>query len=155
MLSKNSTFSDRIRRGRVFEDVVRRHWRDTNKFGELHFERATRLHNKRGRVDIFIDDDNADFATVIELKMSDWDAMKAHRIRPNAMRHVRQIWRYIDGELSDDRDICPAVIYPYTPQTPGRKEQIEDILYGQWGIVVLWFDTEQNIEDDSNDKRAL
>ena len=77
---------------------------------------------------------------VVELKASNWDKMKPHRVRPNALRHVRQIWRYIEAELTQ-QEVIPAIVYPATPKTPGRKNEIGRIMDEHW-IQVVWRDNE-------------
>jgi len=73
---------------------------------------------------------------LVEIKASNWDKMAPHRVRPNALRHARQIWRYIESELAD-RPVLPALVYPNEPKTPGRKEEIEGILHERL-IQVVW-----------------
>ena len=50
---------------------------------------------------------------------------------------------YIEGELQQAQndihlnEVHPAIVYPTTPKTPGRKEEIETIL-NERGIQVVW-----------------
>ncbi len=134
---KRKIFVERVRRGREFERWERSQWK-----GELNenaeFEAQTKWRGKRGRVDIRLIDSQDGNTIVVEIKATKWDAMKAHRVRPNAMRHARQLWRYVDAEL-ENQDATPAIIYPKSPKVPGRKQQIEDILIEQF-IQVVWRD---------------
>ena len=115
----NREFLNHIIRGRNFETWERSKWTgEYNQFAE--FEAPTELRGKRGREDIRLIDSDSSFTVVVELKASNWDKMKPHRVRPNALRHVRQLWRYIEAELSP-QDVIPAIVYPATPQTTGRK----------------------------------
>lgn len=59
------------------------------------------------------------------------------RVRPTAMKHARQIWRYIEAHLTPLEDVIPAIVYPSPPITAGRKEQVEEIL-NERGIQVIW-----------------
>ena len=80
-----------------------------------------------------------DLVSVIEIKRTDWDRMKPHRVRPNVQRHARQVWRYIEPFLDDEdpRDACPGIIYEHVPTVPGRVEEIETVL-NERAIQVVW-----------------
>ena len=132
-------FLNEITRGRDFEAWERSKWTsDYNRSAE--FEAATELHGKRGREDIRLIDSEGGFTVLVELKASNWDKMKPHRVRPNALRQVRQIWRYIEAELSQ-QEVIPAIVYPAVPQTPGRRNEIERVM-DEHGIQVVWRDNE-------------
>lgn len=128
-------FLGRVSRGRAFERWERSQW-SGEPGEEVRFEAPTQWKGKPGRVDIRLVDTKAGYSVVVEIKATDWDAMKPHRVRPNALRHARQIWRYIKAALQD-RDVVPALVYPPPPKTPGRKEQVEAILYEQ-SIQAVW-----------------
>jgi hypothetical protein len=139
-----SSFQRRIKRGRAFEKWERDQWiGDLNSLAD--FEAPTKWKGKRGRIDIKLVDSEEDHTIIVELKASNWDKMKPHRVRPNALRHSRQIWRYIEAELSE-RSVLPAIIYPASPKLPGRKELIEEIL-GERLIQVVWRDEMGEIDD--------
>ena len=72
----------------------------------------------------------------MEIKATNWDKIKKERVRSTAMRHARQIWRYIEDHL-DPMDVTPAIVYPSPPITAGLKEQIEEIL-DEKGIQAVW-----------------
>jgi hypothetical protein len=75
---------------------------------------------------------------IVELKASNWDQMTSRRVRPNALRHARQLWRYVETELDVlHHEVLPAIVYPVAPKTPGRKAEIEAILEER-GIQVVW-----------------
>jgi hypothetical protein len=114
------SFFHSIRRGRDFENGERSEWEKL----------------ERGREDIRIINDEDGYTVVIENKASNWDVMTSERVRPNALRHARQLWRYIEAELHL-RNVIPAVVYPIVPQMPGRKEEIEEILNEHF-IQVVW-----------------
>lgn len=105
----------------------------------------TDIKGKLGLMDPMLFDKHERHTIVVEIKASNWDKMKPHRVRPNALRHVRQLWRNIRAELNDGA-ILPTVIYPGTPKTPGRKNQIEEILH-EMGIQVVWRDDQYGFFD--------
>ena len=130
-------FLKRVRRGRKFEEWERSHWT-----GELNsaakFEAPTQLDGKHGRVDIRLNLEEDGHIVIVELKATDWDKLKEHRVRPTGLRHANQIWRYIEADLSP-LDVTPAIVYPSPPTTPGRKDKLEEIL-NERGIQVVWRD---------------
>jgi hypothetical protein len=133
--SPNKVFRRRVRRGRKFEKWERTHWKGgINDLAE--FEAPTQWEGKRGRVDIRLIDDQEGHTIVAEIKATDWNAMKPHRIRPNVLRHARQIWRYIGAEL-ENQSVIPALIYSRPPKSIGRKDQIEAVL-NEHLIQVVW-----------------
>jgi len=142
-MTKKKQFLRRMSRGRKFEKWEKAHYLDGVKETPL-FETPANWKGKRGRVDIRIDIPENNQVVVIEIKASDWDKMKPHRVRPNALRHVRQVWRYIEAYVSP-REVIPALVYPSTPKTPGRKEEIEAIL-DEHSIAAVWRD---EYEEDS------
>ena len=136
------SFLKQIRRGREFERWERSYWTG-DETEDVGFETPTRWKGKRGRIDIRLADAEEGYIIVVELKATQWDKMLPHRVRPNALRHARQIWRYIEAELQQAQgdihlnEVHPAIVYPTTPKTPGRKKEIETILNEQ-GIQVVW-----------------
>ena len=142
VMRSEKTFRKRVRRGRKFEKWERKFWHEgVNKLAE--FEADTRWKGKRGRIDIRLVDAEEGHTVVIEIKATDWDAMKTHRVRPNALRHARQIWIYIEAELQG-HSVLPALIYPRFPKTPGRKQEVEQILNDRL-IQVVWRDEQDEI----------
>ena len=127
-------FLERVRRGREFEKWERSHWTDKEHKG-TEFEAPVQCKGKRGRIDIRLDSGEG-YSVVVEIKATDWDKMLPHRVRPNALRHARQIWRYIEAELLE-QDAQPALIYPTAPKTLGRREEVETAL-NERGIQVVW-----------------
>ena len=128
-------FLKRVRRGRKFEERERSYWKGGVN-DDAEFEAATKWKGKRGRVDIRLRMEEDGQIVIVEIKATDWDRMKNHRIRPNALRHANQIWRYIEAHL-DPSDVVPAIVYPSPPKIPGRKEQVETLLEER-GIQVVW-----------------
>lgn len=128
-------FHKRISRGRAFEKWERDRWTgDVNSAAE--FEASTQWKNKHGRVDIRLKLEEDGNIVIVEIKATSWDKLKEHRVRPTALRHARQIWRYIEDHLSS-MDVTPAIVYPFPPKTPGRKEQVQEIMDERL-IQVVW-----------------
>jgi hypothetical protein len=136
-MTKKKQFLRRMSRGRKFEKWEMARWLEGIEETDL-FETPANWKGKQGRVDIRIDIPENHQIVVIEIKASDWDKMKPHRVRPNALRHVRQVWRYIEAYVSP-RDVIPALVYPSTPKISGRKEEIEAIL-DENSIAAVWRD---------------
>jgi hypothetical protein len=129
-------FLKRVKRGRKFEEWERAHWNNELN-SAAKFEAPTEWEGKRGRIDIKLQLEDDGSVVIVEIKATNWDNLKEHRIRPTALRHSRQIWRYIEDQLSLLFDVTPAIVYPYPPITPGRKEQVEEIL-NERGIQFVW-----------------
>jgi hypothetical protein len=91
---------------------------------------------KRGRVDVRVDETDGSVSTV-ELKATDWDGMKPDRIRPNALRHARQVWRYISTEVETGTDVCAGVVYQWTPSSEAVRNTVEETLNERL-IQVVW-----------------
>ena len=129
-------FMERIKQGRKFEAWERSHWNsELNSAAEN--EASTKWKGKGGRIDIKLELKEDGDVVIVEIKATNWDNLKEHRIRPTALRHSRQIWRYIEDQLTLLVDVIPAIVYPSPPITDGRKEQVEEIL-NERGIQVVW-----------------
>ena len=128
-------FIENVQRGRKFEEWERSQWTGyVNSAAE--FEAATQWKGKHGRVDIRLNLQEDGNVVIVEIKATNWDKLKKHRIRPTALQHARQIWRYIEDHLSP-LSVIPAIVYPAPPTTPGIKEQVDEILEER-GIQVVW-----------------
>jgi len=121
--------------GHDFEDWERSRWTDPS-HAEIQAEAPTKWKGKRGRIDLRLIDREEGHTILVETKATDWDSMEPHRVRPNALRHARQLWRYIEAELID-RPVLPALVYPTEPTTLGRKNEIETTLNERL-IQVVW-----------------
>ncbi|MFZ5808804.1 MAG: hypothetical protein ACOY16_05930 [Chloroflexota bacterium] len=128
-------FQKRIQRGRKFEAWERSFWSNGIN-SAAKFKEPTQWNGKRGRVDILLRMDDDGQVVIVEIKATDWDKIKKHRVKSYASQHARQIWRYIEAYLSP-LCVTPAIVYPYPPQTPGRKEEVEKIL-NERGIECIW-----------------
>jgi hypothetical protein len=95
-----------------------------------------------GRMDWMGEIEELRAALVGEVKHTDWDAMRPHRVVPNARRHGRQLWRYLEAPevgAVGEAWIQMFVEYPQRPSTPGRAEIIEAVL-AEFGVTVSWVD---------------
>ncbi len=133
------SFLEQIRRGREFEERERSYWMD-DEHKDAEFEAPIKWKGRRRRVDIGLGVEEEGYM-VVELKATDWDRMLPRRVRLNALRHARQVWRYIEAELAQEENgiqqVHPALVYPVAPTIPGRKEEIERIL-NERDIQVVW-----------------
>jgi len=128
---------DRLRAGRALHEEVQRAW-ESKADGDVSRERRiTKPSGRAGRIDIHVDADGV--VAVVEIKNSDWDAMKPNAVRRNARRYARQLWSYVEAELDDGSSVSPGIVFPRRPKTPGRLEEIER-LFDEEGIPVVWED---------------
>lgn len=98
---------------------------------------------RHGRIDWLGEIEGARAALVGEIKQSDWDRMAPGRVRPNARRHGRQLWRYLDSpEVATVGQawVQLFVEYPRRPITAGRAQEIEDVL-AEYGVTVSWVES--------------
>ena len=128
----------RFLRGREFERREKISWTRVESESP-EFEAATEWKGRRGRVDVRLDHSELGHIVLVEIKATDWDAMRPHRVRPNALRHARQLWRYIEAHLTPE-DVVAALVYPVAPEDESRRREVESIL-GDRLIQVVWRDT--------------
>jgi hypothetical protein len=128
-------FMARVKRGRKFEEWERSHWNDRLNAAR-EFEASTKWDGNTGRVDIRLKLEEDGNVVIVEIKATQWDKIKENRLRSTALRHARQIWRYIEDHLKP-LDVTAAIVYPPSPIIPGRKEQVEEIL-SERGIQCVW-----------------
>ncbi len=143
----NKEFLNRIRRGRKFEVWERSKW-GTNENKDALFEASSEWEGKRGRIDIKLHDSDEGHTVVVELKATNWNKIKGDRVRSNALRHARQIWRYIEAELRES-PVLPAIIYPHIPKSIEKKEEVESILNERL-IQVVWRDLDSEIKSNED-----
>ena len=134
-----------LKEGKEFHRKVQHDWELTAKDGKICSENTVYLvpkksiHKRQGRLDIFVDD-VGDFVSIIEIKSTDWDAVKPKNRKKLLGSHKRQIWGYIDRYLDVEKvDVCPGIIYKSPPSTPGLREEIEGYL-NKWGLQVVWYE---------------
>ena len=107
-----------------------------------------KTNNKKGRVDIFVDDkDPEGTVAIVEIKASDWDKMTDKAVRRNVRRQIRQIWDYIETQIKgpdyvptgEGKSVCPGIIFPNRPKENKRLKLIETMFFDE-GIQVVWND---------------
>lgn len=119
---------ERIRRGRLFEQKERREWtpEKSGRPSRTAFEAASLFGHRRGRIDIRLEWE--DLIVLLELKSTDWNRLRPHRIRTTALRHIAQLYRYVDGELKKgNAGICHGIVYERRPRLAARRQQLAEI----------------------------
>ncbi len=128
-----------LKRGNVFHKKMQADWLKTAE-GLVSKEKAiTKPTGRKGRIDIFVDDDGDKLVAVAEVKNSDWDKMTDSAVRRNVRRQIKQIWDYIESQLKTKKDVSPGVIFPKRPKDKERMKLIED-MFEEEGIPVVWQD---------------
>ena len=124
-------------RGRQFEADENAEWTELPNI-RLELQHTLTLQKAgRGRIDILIEEIDGSYS-IIEVKATDWEAMAEHRVRPNILRHARQVMKYVYPYWEKGIDVCPGIIYPRPPRSVDRKLQVEETLAEQ-SIQVVWF----------------
>lgn len=143
--SENRPEPARLRRGKAFHRLIQDEWGTDRRTRDVAFREFSIIKpdGRRGRIDILIDE-GEDWVAVVEVKASDWDAMKGENLRRNARRQIRQIWNYIESQLKpnddgsiDGRQVSPGIIFPKAPRKLGRRDTVE-ALFNEDGIQVVW-----------------
>ena len=103
---------------------------------------------RKGRVDIFVNDDQSDGAiAIVEIKASNWNRMTEKAVRRNVRRQIKQVWDYIESQIikgeyvptGEGKTVCPGIIFPKRPKEKSRKKLIEN-KFDVEGSVVVWED---------------
>src|SRR4051794_18643771 len=122
-----------LRRGKAFHKRVQADWSGTVEGAPAIAEHGIRIVgrgqsgscHRRGRLDIFIDL-ISDFVTVVEIKSTDWDQVQPRSRSKLLASHRRQVLRYVDKYLDDDRvSVCAGIIYPAPPTDPTVRALVE------------------------------
>jgi len=128
---------ERLARGRAFHDTVQSAFL-ADLTGATGFrERGWRLTaGGRGRVEKML--------IIIEIKGTDWDKIRADRVKRNVQRHIRQLLAYLDtaiGELEAGQweGVAGALLYPSRPASAESLACIEAATAEQ-AIMVTWYD---------------
>jgi Holliday junction resolvase-like predicted endonuclease len=128
-----------LRQGKAFHKKLQADWLGTAE-GRILTEKAiTKSTGRKGRIDIFVDDDGGKLVAVVEVKNSNWDKMTEKAVSRNVRRQVKQIWDYIDSQLAKVKEVSPGIIFPHRPKDKARMELIEH-MFEQEGIPVVWQD---------------
>lgn len=135
----------RLKSGKRFHKRVQNEWLDTAE-GKICPEHGIRqTDGRKGRLDILVEDLGDNLVSVVEIKNTNWDRIRAENIRRNAKRQARQIWRYIDSQMElYGKEVCAGVIFPKLPKKPDRVRLIEDLFHDEQ-IQVVW--QSETIED--------
>ena len=128
-----------LRQGKTFHKKMQAEWLATAE-GKILIENViTKSTGRKGRIDIFVDDDGDKLVAVAEVKNTDWDKMTDSAVRRNVRRQIKQIWDYIESQLAKEKEVSPGIIFPLRPKDKSRMNLIED-LFEQEGIPVVWQD---------------
>jgi hypothetical protein len=140
---KKSKEPECLQRGKKVHRKIQKEWLDTAE-GDVGTEKSiTKPDGRKGRVDVFVRLSD-DFVGIAEIKSSDWDAMTLQAVRRNAKRQIRQIWKYIESQLEDRKDVSAGVIFPKRPKDSNRLNLIEQ-LFEENAIQVVWQD--ESVDD--------
>lgn len=130
----------RLRNGKAFHIEIQEDWDQTAQGKVSPEEPITKPSGRKGRIDIHVETIVENLVAVVEIKASDWNAMKDNAaVRRNVNRQARQIWDYIESQLAEGLDVSPGVIFPERPRDAERKRLIE-ALFDEQGIPVVWED---------------
>jgi hypothetical protein len=97
------------------------------------------------RVDLaVVTDDREKMLIIIEIKGTDWDKIRADRVKRNVQRHIRQLLAYLDtaiGELEAGQweGVAGALLYPSRPASAQSLACIEAAAAEQ-AIMLTWYD---------------
>jgi len=133
------TEPSQLSRGKAFHRRIQANWLNTAEGKILTEKGITKPSGRKGRIDIFVDDDGGKLVAVAEVKASDWDRMAGPAVIRNVKRQIKQIWDYIYSQLADRKDVSPGVIFPSRPEGKERMKQIEQLFEAE-GIAVVWQD---------------
>ncbi len=134
-MSKNKP-PDQLIRGNKFHKKIQEDWKKTAE-GEVKPERTIiKQSGRKGRVDIFVDDEDTEgVIAIVEIKASDWDKMTDTAVRRNVRRQIKQVWDYIESQISkgeyvktgEGKSVSPGIIFPKRPTNKSRMKLIEDL----------------------------
>lgn len=137
-----------LKRGKAFHKKVQAVW-EAEAEGEVRSERGvTKKTGRRGRVDIFVNDDDPNGCiAIVEIKASDWDIMTKRAVRRNIRRQIRQVWSYIESQIDGEnyvstgehKSVSPGIIFSRKPNDVERLKMIEQLFIAE-GIAVVWHD---------------
>ena len=137
---------ERLAAGRAFHDAVQSAFltdlTDATGFRERGWRLAA---GGRGRVDLaVITDDREKMLIIVEIKGTDWDKIRADRVKRNVQRHIRQLLTYLGtaiGELDAGQweGVAGALLYPSRPASAESLACIQAAADEQ-AIMVTWYD---------------
>jgi hypothetical protein len=137
---------ERLVKGRAFHNTVQSAFltglADATGFKERGWRLAS---GGRGRVDLAVlTDDREKMLILIEIKGTDWDKIRADRVKRNIQRHVRQLLGYLDTaiielEAGQWEGVAGALLYPSRPASAETLACIEAAA-AQQAIMVTWYE---------------
>jgi hypothetical protein len=127
-----------LKKGKQFHKSVQSEWSLTAE-GLVKSEKIVEMAgDKKGRVDIFVEEIGDNLVSIVEIKNTDWDKIKPENIPRNIKRQARQIWKYVESQTDlEGKEVSPGIIFPKLPMDPERLELIESIFGDEW-IQVVW-----------------
>ena len=146
-MNKNKS-PEQLLRGNKFHEKIQENWKKTAE-GKVKSERTIfKQSGRKGRVDIFVDDEDPEgVIAIVEIKASNWDKMTETAVRRNVRRQIKQVWGYIESQISkgeyvktgEGKSVSPGIIFQKRPTDKIRMKLIED-LFEEEGIPVVWDD---------------
>jgi hypothetical protein len=104
------------------------------------------LDGRYGRVDLLVVPSGDErMAVVVEVKNTDWDALRAERVRPNLRAHLRQLQKYLDVAVAQMEEgggwqsVVGVLVYPRRPTDPARSEMLANIVDAE-ALTIVWHD---------------
>ena len=134
-----ATEPTQLGRGKAFHKKMQADWLKTAQGIVSKEKTITKPSGRKGRIDIFVDDDGDNLVAVAEVKNSNWDKMTDSAVRRNVKRQIKQIWDYIESQLTIEKDVSPGIIFPKRPKDQERMRLIEE-MFEEEGIPVVWQD---------------
>ncbi|HPB09480.1 MAG TPA: hypothetical protein PK802_07315 [Candidatus Cloacimonadota bacterium] len=142
---------NRLKRGKAFHKIVQKDWHQTAQ-GRIRSELTImKPAGRKGRIDVHADSGGDGPVAVVEIKATNWDCMTDIAVPRNVKRQSRQIWDYIESQLSRGRTVSPGIIFPARPRDIKRLRQIERLFEAE-GIAVVW--SNESIEECKARKEA-
>lgn len=145
---KTSKEPENLRRGKAFHKRIQANWVQEAEGVVTPERRIFKPTGRKGRVDIFVDDDQQDgIIAIVEIKASDWNIMTEKAVRRNVRRQIKQVWNYIESQIikgeyvptGEGKSVCPGIIFSRRPKDKARMKWIEN-RFEEEGIVVVWDD---------------
>ena len=137
---------EQLKRGKTYHKKVQKDWQQSADGIVVSEKQIKKPNNKMGRINIHIEADNK-LVAVVELKNSDWDGMTTESVKRNLKHQAKQIWSYIESQLSNGKDVSPGIIFPKKPKNPDKLKLIE-LFFEEEFISVVWED--ETIDDRNN-----
>lgn len=144
----------RLLAGRKFEAEVKADF--TARGGADRERYVLETTGRTGRADVWVVFDrspggDALASAIFEIKATNWDAIAPLRIRPNALRMARQLWRYMDAAIEvESQSVQAYLIFPSAPSDIYVRRVVEMIL-AERGIVTMWWAGQLTTPDEFMD----